>query len=176
MKKWILFFGVFAFLGMQKVVAQLDTLTLARPELKELLQTIKQDAVMDTASVKEKRDAISAIEGILKSTDKTGIVVVPRDYVLKYIERLTWDYQQMERYEDQKNKLLRITAQYYAKDKKLKALTKQNSNGVPEYYRFNELKDKLRKELKYEATLNKKTYELINEAAKKAVLNENIEK
>jgi hypothetical protein len=170
MKKWILF--VFVGLLAFSAHSQNDTLTLARPELKELLQTIRQDAFQDTIDVKEKRQTIVAIQDILKSKASTGVLIVPRDYVLRYIERLTWDYEQMERYETQKNKLLRISAQYYAKDPTLKVLNKENGNGVPEFYRLNDVKKKIKQELKFEATQNKKSYDLKQEEARKAVLNE----
>jgi predicted RND superfamily exporter protein len=172
MKKWILFL----FVGLMGFSAhsQNDTLILARPELKELLMTIRQDSFQDTVDVKEKRQAIMAIQDVLKTKSSTGVVIVPRDYVLRYIERLSWEYEQMERYVSQKNKLLRISAQYYAKDPTLKMLNKENGSGVPEFYRLNDIKKKIRQELKYEATLNKKSYELKTEEARQAALNETI--
>lgn len=174
MKKWILFVFVLTVAIHGVATAQNDTLTLARPELKELLQVIRQDAVQDTVDVKEKRAAIIAIQDVLKTKAAASVVIVPRDYILKYIDRLTWDYEQMARYESVKNKLLRISAQYYAKDPTLAALDKKNGNGVPEFYRLNDVKKKIRQELKYEATLNKKSYDLKTEEAKAAIINETI--
>lgn len=145
MKKLIVLF----FFSLSICVAQRDTLTIYKPEARELLMIVKQNTVFDTVNVQRKIRAIDNIQDALKLPSKQITVIVDREFVLDYLNRKVYDYGEYERFQKSRDSFLRVANSLYNRNKKLTMLSKE-SLAEPKYYHLSLLRRKIIRDLKYE--------------------------
>jgi len=130
--------------------AQKDTLTLYKPEIREMLQIVKQNTVYDTVNVQRKRKSIDNLQAALAKTAKTATVIIDREYVLDYLDRKSHDYMEFERKLEERNSFLRVANGLYKKSPKLGMLKEENLEDSGRHYQLSYLRMSIVRDLKYE--------------------------
>lgn len=106
--------------------AQTVKMKLPQGDIISILQTIKQDMVYDTINTAERTSAVASCEKALqriaaKDGDKANIEV-PQSYILKWMERSSYDFEEYERARHGHDRFLRVASQLYEADPKLSML------------------------------------------------------
>jgi hypothetical protein len=147
MKKLIVFF-VF-FFSVVLCFSQRDTLTIYKPEARELLTIVKQNTVYDTVNVQRKIRTIDNIQEALKLKSKQITVIVEREFVLDFLNRKAYDYEEYERLQKGRDSFLRVANSLYNRNKKLTMLSEERL-ADSKYYNLSQLRRKIIRDLKYE--------------------------
>ena len=101
-------------------------LRLPEGDIVEILRTIKQDMVYDTLDVQARIDAVQSCERAIKNIrgkagDKANILI-PEAYVVKWMERHSFEFEEHEMYRKGHDRFLRVAAEVQAQDTNLKLL------------------------------------------------------
>jgi len=102
--------------------AQFLKITLPREDVKQVLTVIKQDMVYDTLNTPERLAAVASCEKLMKTTKANGAIELPQEYLTKYLERISYNYEEHKRTEREHDRFLRVVNQLYKQDPTLSAL------------------------------------------------------
>lgn len=116
-------------------------------DIADILLTIKQDMVYDVLNVESKEEAVRSCEKVLKRQNaNSGTIEVPEKYILTWIQRNSYAFDEYKRVKKQRNRLMRVAEQLYEQDAGLEILRRSNDSGYSDLRRMRkvlirELKD-----------------------------------
>lgn len=96
--------------------AQPIKVTLPREDVKQILTVIKQDMVYDSVNTSERLSAVASCEKLLKTSKANGIIELPQEYLTKYLERISYIYEEFKRTEKEHDRFIRVCNQLNKQD------------------------------------------------------------
>lgn len=138
------------------------TMTLPRKDIRDILMTVRQSSVQDTVNVPARTEAIRSMVNVMRSSEQTGTITLPTEYVLTYLERQAYQLMEYERYAKERNKALRIISELQKADPRLISM-REDVSQPGRFFQIYELRKIALKEFRKEAAAVKKSYSVEKE-------------